>query len=148
MLRAVMKTAETFYAQGLRFECTGCGACCKSRGRYQYVYVSLPERRRLAEYLGISTALFTVRFCERTDGFWHFKNPHKDCQFLRGTQCTVYEGRPDQCRTWPWWPENLKAKTWENEVKPGCEGVGRGRVHTLAEIQSSLDAERERYYKR
>jgi Fe-S-cluster containining protein len=139
---------EELYRDGLRFECTGCGACCTSRGENQWVYVTLPERRRLAELLGISTALFTARFCKKTDGFVHFSNPHGDCQFLRGKQCTVYSARPDQCRSFPWWPENMKREVWERKVRPGCEGIGRGRVHTLAEIQAVLQQEQERNWKR
>jgi uncharacterized protein len=140
---------EDFYRNGLRFECTGCGACCTSRGRNQYVYVTLPERRRLAELLGIGTSLFTQRFCTKDEnGFVHFKNPKGDCQFLVGSRCGVYAARPDQCRSFPWWEQNMSAKTWETEVKPGCEGVGRGRLHTFEEIQAALREEREQYYKR
>lgn len=143
-----MITIDTeLYKSGLRFECTGCGECCKSRGRYQYVYVCLEERRLLAKHLGLKTAEFTRQYCRKTDGFFHLSNPSNDCQFLDGVRCSVYEARPQQCRTWPWWPQNMNRKIWEKEVKPGCEGVGRGRLHSPAEIEVNLEEELRRYNK-
>jgi uncharacterized protein len=132
------------FADGIRFECTGCGDCCKSRGRFQYVYVTLAERRRLAQHLGMSTAAFTRQHCERTDGWYHLRDPKNDCRFLDGLRCTVYAARPEQCRTWPFWPDNMKRTVWEQEVKPGCPGVGRGRRYAAEEILMVLEREQRR----
>lgn len=132
-----------FYKNGLRFECTGCGECCKSRGKHQYVYVTLEERRELAQHLGLSTAAFTRKHCEQTDGWFHLRDPKRDCQFLDGKRCSVYAARPQQCRTWPWWPDHMNARGWK-EIKPGCEGIDRGRLHPLEEIEVVLEAELRR----
>jgi Fe-S-cluster containining protein len=36
------------------------------------------------------------------------------CAFLDGARCTVYEARPTQCRTFPFWKENLRRRgSWE-----------------------------------
>ena len=134
----------TFYDSGLRFECTGCGQCCRSRGSYCYVYVTLPERRRLAQHLKLSTAAFTRKYCETTNGFFHLRNPASDCEFLDGSRCSVYAARPDQCRTFPFWPENMNRKVWNGEVARDCEGVGRGRLWSRAEIEKLLADERRR----
>jgi Fe-S-cluster containining protein len=53
-------------------------------------------------------------------------------------RCSVYEGRPDQCRTWPFWPEVMDAKTWKKEVAAFCPGVGKGRLHSAEEIRKNL----------
>ncbi len=53
------KIEKKVYADGIRFECTACGECCKSRGGYDYVYVNLKERRRLARHLRLDTRAFT-----------------------------------------------------------------------------------------
>ncbi len=46
-----------------------------------------------------------------------------DCVFLSGKLCKIYEARPRQCRTFPWWPEHLTSKeAWEEEAKY-CEGI-------------------------
>ena len=133
-----------FYAAGLRFECTACGECCRTRGSYSYVYVTLPERRRLARHLGLKTAAFTREYCEKTNGFFHLRNPANDCEFLDGSRCTVYGARPDQCRTFPFWPENMSRKVWFGEIQRGCPGVDRGRLHSRKEIEAVLADERER----
>ena len=42
--------------------------------------------------------------------------PNGDCVFFDGEQrkCTVYEARPRQCRTWPFWDSNLRSvEAWE-----------------------------------
>jgi len=134
-----------FYAKGLRFECTGCGECCRARhGKPSWVYVTIGERRRLAKHLKLSTSAFTRRYCEKAHGFFHLRNPTSDCVFLDGSRCTVYAARPGQCRTYPFWRENMHRKVWNLEVKRDCEGVGRGRVWTKAEIELWLEDERSR----
>ena len=123
---------------GLRFECTGCGECCRSRGRKSYVYTAIDERRSLAQHLGMRTSAFTRKYCEKTTDFWHLKDPASDCLFLDGARCTVYAARPSQCRTFPFWAENLSARGWAPAVRRDCEGIGRGKRHPVAEIEVRL----------
>ena len=135
---------KSIYAAGIRFECQGCGRCCATRGEYSHVYVSLPERRRLARHLGVSTRDFTMRYCQKTHGFHHLRDPHEGCLFLRGGICQVYDARPDQCRTWPFWLENMNRGVWHGEVMRDCPGVGRGRLFSADEIEERLREERRR----
>jgi uncharacterized protein len=135
----------SFYAKGLRFECTGCGECCRARnGRPSWVYVTIDERRRLAAHLKLRTSDFTRRYCEKTHGFFHLRNPTSDCLFLDGARCTVYEARPGQCRTFPFWRENMSAKVWNGSVARECEGINRGRLWTVEEIELRLKDEAKR----
>jgi Fe-S-cluster containining protein len=92
----------------------------------------------MARVLGLSTREFTKKYCEKTEGWIHLKNPDQTCRFLKGKRCSVYEGRPAQCRTWPFWPENMNAKTWNTEVVGFCAGIGKGRLYTAAEIRKRL----------
>lgn len=133
-----------FYAKGLRFECTGCGDCCRARGLHAWVYVTIDERRALARHLGLATSTFTRRYCAKTHGFFHLRDPASDCLFLDGGRCTVYAARPGQCRTFPFWRENMNRKAWNLEVKRDCPGIGRGRRYTKAEIELRLEDERQR----
>lgn len=96
----------------------------------------------MARALKLSTRQFTRAYCEKTEGRWHLRNPDQDCAFLKDKRCTVYEGRPTQCRTWPFWPENLNARTWNREIASFCPGVGKGRQHTRAEIEAIAEQER------
>jgi hypothetical protein len=71
-----------------------------------------------------------------------------DCVFLdRDSRpgkaiCQIYGARPKQCRTWPWWPENLEsAAAWELVRRhTPCPGMGAGRTHSLVEITIGLTA--------
>ncbi len=133
-----MRPDPKFYADGIRFSCQGSGKCCASRGTHGYVYLTLADRRRFATHLEITLGSFTRKFCAKTNGYFHLKDPEADCQFLDGKRCSVYEARPAQCRTWPFWPENMNAKTWTNEMTTFCPGVGKGRLFSKSEIEALL----------
>lgn len=126
---------KKFFKDGIRFECQGTGRCCTSRGEYGFVYLTLGDRKRMAKELGLSLTDFTKKHCDKTEGWMHLKKPDQPCQFLDGKRCTVYEGRPNQCRTWPFWPENMNAKTWNEEVITFCPGVGQGKLFSATEIK-------------
>ena len=130
--------AKTFWNEGIRFECQGTGRCCVSRGSYGYVYFTLKDRQRLAKHLGLTTQAFTRQYCKKTAGHFHLKEFKEACRFLEGKGCTVYEARPAQCRTWPFWPENMNARTWSREVEAYCPGVGKGRLYSKEEILELL----------
>lgn len=133
-----------WYKDGIRFECQGSGKCCLSREEYGYVYLTLEDRRRLARHFGLTTVAFTRQYCERGGGHVYLKQPDRtECRFLEGNRCGVYEARPIQCRTWPFWPEVMAPKAWSKEVKSFCPGVGKGRLHTAAEIEAVLETQRK-----
>jgi uncharacterized protein len=138
-----MTTEKAFYKDGLRFTCQGEGKCCITRGRYGYVYLSFNDRRRLAGYFCISTADFTARYTEKKDGLYQLKYANKDCPFMESNRCAVYDARPWQCRTWPFWPENMNKTVWEREVASYCPGVGKGRLYSAAEIDQILKKKKD-----
>lgn len=129
---------KKFWSEGIRFECQGTGRCCTSRGGYGFVYLTEADEVRLAGELGLSHADFLRRHCEMTDGYVHLKNPDRDCEFLKDKRCGVYEGRPEQCRTWPFWPENMNARAWKRDVVSFCPGIGKGRLHSAQEIKALM----------
>lgn len=129
---------KSFYKDGIKFECQGSGKCCTTRGKYEYVYMSFKDRKRLAAYLGISAEAFIAKYAKKTDGYYHIKNTAKDCLFYRKSRCTVYDARPWQCRTWPFWTENMTRTVWEQEVASYCPGVGKGRLYSAEEIEEIL----------
>ncbi|MGE3262368.1 MAG: YkgJ family cysteine cluster protein [Bacteriovoracia bacterium] len=133
--------SKQWWSEGIRFECQGSGKCCVSRGDYGYVYVTLKDRRALAKHFGLSTAAFTKKYCEKDEGIWKLRDFTKACVFLKEKMCSVYEARPTQCRTWPFWPENMSAKAWDKEVTSFCPGVNKGKVWSAAEIKKNLNAQ-------
>ncbi|MDJ0926616.1 MAG: YkgJ family cysteine cluster protein [Gammaproteobacteria bacterium] len=126
---------------GVRFQCQGSGNCCVSHGEYGYVYVTLADRRRLAATLGIKTQQFTRRYCIKTEGLFHLDMKNGDCVFLDGKRCAVYDGRPTQCRTWPFWPENMPAKRWA-AIAEFCPGIGQGNLIPLDTVREILSEQR------
>jgi len=44
--------------------------------------------------------------------------------------------RPTQCRTYPFWPENVKSADAWHALEPDCPGLNRGRLFTPAEIDA------------
>lgn len=130
---------NSFYQNGLKFECQGSGKCCTSHGEYGFVFLTLEDRQRMAKFLGLSTLKFTKQYCQRTQGYFHLREDtgNPDCLFLKKKRCSIYSARPTQCRTWPFWPEVLNAKTWNREVATFCPGVGKGKLHSPAIIANT-----------
>ena len=137
-------TKQKWWHEGIRFECQGSGQCCVSRDGYGYVYMTKQDRIRMAQSLNMSTTAFTKKFCEKEDGLYHLIDGEEGrCLFLNGKSCGVYQGRPTQCRTWPFWPEVMNATVWEKEVAQFCPGVGTGRLWKKSDIEEQLQIQEE-----
>jgi Fe-S-cluster containining protein len=136
------KAKSAWWEDGVRFACQGSGKCCVSHGEFGYVYLTGEDRTNMARVLGLTRSAFTKKYCKKTDGVWHTKDREGSaCIFLEGKRCSVYEARPMQCRTWPFWPEVMNAKSWAKEVKAFCPGVGKGRLIKADEIRTALAAQ-------
>ncbi len=134
--------------KGIRFECQGSGNCCVSRGSYGFVYLSKKDIKKLSKELKITQQNFIKNYCQKTDGYIHLKELKKNngnCIFLIDKKCSVYKSRPIQCRTWPFWPENMNTKTWNNDISKNCPGIGKGKIYNKEEIlkQVQIDYENE-----
>ena len=129
---------SVWYADGLRFTCTQCGNCCT--GPPGYVWISKEEIVRLAEFLKITCEQTVEKYCRKVDGRFSLKESRSpeglyDCIFLKAAEkgpgddstiaserkrCSVYPVRPLQCRTWPFWPENLELAADEGSTPAGA----------------------------
>jgi Fe-S-cluster containining protein len=104
------------------------------------------EIELIAEHLELSTEELRRRYLRRvgvrTSIIEH--SVTKDCIFLRktpdGKQCTIYAVRPNQCRTWPFWPENLSSPNAWNTAALRCLGMNRGRQYSGDEIRRIKDS--------
>ena len=97
--------------RGLRFECTQCGKCCWTRGQYSHVYMTKGDVEAMAKAVGISVAETRERFTFRDENGWtELDFSGGRCVMLDPATnlCTVYESRPTQCRTFPFWPEMIR----------------------------------------
>ena len=148
---------DVWWKEGLKFGCTACGRCCQNEGE---VWLDSDEFADLSTNLKEDPKVVLDKYAEKTMSGWvKLKNQVSDdpkindrCIFLGddGKQCSIYESRPIQCRTYPFWPRLLSSPTeWEKEaVQPdvfkivegsgdrhwtpatgGCEGMSSFLLH-------------------
>ena len=127
--------SQPWYQAGLRFKCTECGDCCS--GSPGYVWVNKAEIAALAEKMEMDVDAFESRYVRRIGirkSLVEFSNG--DCVFLDGERrtCSVYDARPRQCRTWPFWESNLRTKEAWKKTCEVCPGSGKGALFTVEEI--------------
>ena len=126
-----------WYEDGLRFTCTQCGNCCT--GAPGYVWVNQAEIEALAASVGEQDlALFEKEYVRRVGvrkSLVELSNG--DCVFFdpESRGCTVYQARPRQCRTWPFWSSNLKSEQAWRETCGVCPGSGHGKLYDLDSIE-------------
>jgi len=84
---------------------------------------------RMANYLKMTFDDFTRKYVRQIGTRYSLmEKPNYDCIFLtRDTPgkagCSIYPVRPTQCRTWPFWTDNLKSpETW-NRSGAKCPGM-------------------------
>lgn len=129
-----------WYQEGLRFECTQCGQCCT--GAPGYTWVSEKEIETIAAHLQMEIAEFVRRYLKKVGDRWSLLEHPKtyDCVFLKDKKCQIYSIRPRQCRTFPWWAQNLKSpEAWER-AGSRCEGIhSDAPVVAFGVIQKALE---------
>jgi Fe-S-cluster containining protein len=121
---------SAWYAEGLRFECTQCGNCCS--GFPGYVWLTIDDMARIASHLKMAVNDFTKKFVRRVGNRYSLiEKFNYDCIFLTRdgsgkSGCGIYPVRPMQCRTWPFWNDNLKSPAaWKHAAERGhgCPGM-------------------------
>jgi len=138
MNQPIVATKRKWYAEGLQFKCTQCGNCCS--GPPGHVWVSKEEVARIAEHLGRPDGKLGSEYLRRA-GFRHSltEKPNGDCVFLKReggkTLCSIYTVRPLQCRTWPFWNENLKSEDAWFAAAEKCPGMNTGKQYGFVAIE-------------
>jgi Fe-S-cluster containining protein len=102
------------------------------------VRVTDAEIGALAKRLNVSESEFRKCYTRpfRKDITILLEKPNLDCIFYdREKGCTVYEDRPKQCRTWPFWDIIvLSPRTWQESAQ-SCPGMNKGPLHSAEEIE-------------
>lgn len=97
----------------------------------------------MLEYLSIDFSEFLAKFIKTVDVGTGYalslkENEQVDCILWLDGGCSVYEARPVQCRTYPFWQGIVDdAASWEAEAKD-CPGIGTGSIRDSEHIQNCL----------
>ncbi|EQC42087.1 hypothetical protein SDRG_00928 [Saprolegnia diclina VS20] len=152
--RHLSSTAAPWFKDGLAFSCTKCGNCCS--GPSGSVRFNDDEAATMAAKVGETLPAFLDKYARRQGrgnlSFYQLKEVRKnkddgfDCIFLdrkkiRGKAvCSLYDARPTQCRTWPFWPETLESRaTWE-KTKDSCPGINKGTKQSTDDVSAKVAA--------
>mmetsp|Transcript_13762 Transcript_13762/g.20857 ORF Transcript_13762/g.20857 Transcript_13762/m.20857 type:complete len:192 (-) Transcript_13762:630-1205(-) len=157
--RLLEKEPPTWIKEGLHFKCTECGKCCT--GASGTVAITLEDTVNMAAELKIEPYEFVdtyCRFIELHDGKRvislkevEVKPEQFDCVLLKDQKyCMVYNTRPVQCRTYPFWHSVTKDEaSWLSAAKE-CEGIllesssqREDTFYDSATIQDEVYMERE-----
>ncbi len=105
--------------------CASCeGKCCT--GESGYIFVSKNEIEQIAKLLDLSVNEFGVEYLYKKGYKYSIKEvkiaDSYECVFYdKATNgCKIYEARPSQCSTFPFWDYY---KTRVDELKKECPGI-------------------------
>lgn len=115
-------------AMQVSFECETCCKCCKEMVGIAYNSV---DCQRMAKYLGIGVHEFMKEYTVASprkpgDRWFKTKEPNRSCQFLGDYGCTVYEGRGQVCRAYPWFTADAVTAVRNKKpykIFPACKGM-------------------------
>ena len=121
------------------FQCQKCAKCCQLKGD---VLLTKQEISDIANFLNISEKSFISQYCyiiEKEESILiSIKHqPHDNsCIFLKNNRCIIYDVRPIQCSTYPFWTFLLNDEIkWQNEKKL-CPGIGKGKKISKRKLDS------------
>ena len=132
---------DVFYGSGLRFECTRCSECCRHTSGY--VFLSETDLETLVRVTGSERPEFLRTFCSQVPfgvarRISLKEKPNLDCIFWENGGCSIYEARPLQCRSFPFWSACVSSsEEWELHARL-CPGMGKGALHPRSEIEHWL----------
>ena len=106
--------------------CESCaGNCCI--GESGYIWINIVEIEALSKYLGLTLDSFREKYLFKVGYKYSIKeveladNSFACCFFdLEKRKCSIYDYRPTQCRTFPFW-EYFKNN--EKEVYKECPAI-------------------------
>jgi len=134
-----IETDEAWYRDGLAFTCTQCGKCCT--GAPGFVWVDDAEMEAIATRLGESVEQVKAVYARKARrGMSLREKANGDCIFYdRKKGCTIYDIRPKQCRTWPFWASNIDTpESWQHTCEI-CPGSVKGQLFSFEDIMRRMN---------
>ncbi|MDR2479085.1 MAG: YkgJ family cysteine cluster protein [Treponema sp.] len=136
-------TEIPFYSGGLCFSCTRCSACCRHESGF--VFLSQNDLSRLVKMCQMDYTAFVKTYCRwvsfdrNREQLSLREKSNYDCVFWNNG-CTVYQARPLQCRTFPFWDSTLASSAAWKAAGEHCPGIGAGAPHSRDAIEACLRA--------
>jgi uncharacterized protein len=115
------------------FKCQRCSDCCRIDPGV--VLLTENDADTISRHLKTGRDKFISEYCRAIERNGKFnvslkEKPNYDCIFWNGS-CLIYEARPLQCRTYPYWPGVVESRhSWNDEAKR-CAGINKPGVLTL-----------------
>ena len=139
---------NSFYSSGLKFSCTRCSNCC--RHDPGHVFLSQNDLSRLEAAFNSAHEEFISTWCRWIPSAGGMEKlslkeaSNYDCIFWSEEKgenggCSVYEARPLQCRSFPFWDTVLVSPAAWKDVGMDCPGMDRGSFHSSEVIKNWLD---------
>lgn len=126
-------TKESFKYSFNPIACESCeGRCCT--GESGYIYVTKNEIEAISKLLEIDISKFVSEYLFKKMYKYSIKERKVgdvyECIFYdaKNNGCTIYDARPLQCKTFPFWDYY---KTRLNELKLECPGVEDGELNNV-----------------
>ncbi|MDR2842991.1 MAG: YkgJ family cysteine cluster protein [Spirochaetaceae bacterium] len=134
-----MSKEKLFYANGLRFSCKQCSLCCRQDPGY--VFLTEDDVSMLFNYLKMSKDDFILTYCRwikislSIEYLSLKETSNYDCFFWKNG-CSVYDARPVQCKTYPFWSEFVEdEETW---LQTECPGINEGELNSAEYIEKCI----------
>ncbi len=121
-----------FFDQGIKFECQKCGACCT--GNPGIVYVDKNDILQIAKYLCVPVSQFMGKYLYPYKESYSIREEADGRCIFYEDGCTIYPVRPSQCKTFPFWFDNLRSQKKWRQVSVECPGIGQGHLYSKEQI--------------
>jgi len=138
---------QSFYFSGLKFSCIRCSYCCRKESGF--VYLSENDLSLLAKKLGMDYTEFVKTWCRwvpftrNRERLSLKEKSNFDCIFWSASEggegCSVYETRPLQCRTYPFWDAVVCSEKAWNQAGKSCPGINSGTLHEKETIEDFIN---------
>jgi uncharacterized protein len=130
------------------FKCQRCSSCCRiSPG---VVFLTENDVEKISSFLDLTINDFIKKFCReiiRNDKtvVGLLEKSNYDCIFW-DNGCVVYQARPIQCITYPFWPVIVESESrWNKEIN-NCPGINKKSNLTTDEKINYLILEKNAKY--
>ena len=110
------------------FSCQRCSKCCRIDPGA--VFLTKTDLENISNHLSLSNEQFLKKYCRTIIKsnkivISLLEKPNYDCIFWDKKGCIIYNVRPTQCKTYPFWPAIVESiSSWNDESKR-CKGINK-----------------------